>query len=113
MGCEDLVIFIPRKGDLEDGELFSDSNWADCRTTRRSTSCGVVEIGGTAARGIALRHGLGKVQHLEVKMLWLQQAVMAGRMRRKSARLGAVSLHLYRRRSYFQDHLGQKPVGVV
>ena len=112
-----------------------DSNWTDCRHTRRSTSGGallhgnhvlatwsvtqavqalssgeaefyallkgVVEVFGfnaiaeelgvvlrtprvgrdsTAAKGAASRHGLGKLKHLELKHLWVQEAVRAWRV---------------------------------
>ena len=110
--------------------VYTDSDWAGCRATRKSTSGGVVMIGGgiikswsktqgpvalssgeaeyysmvkgtveglglqtlardlgwslglrlfvdsSAAKAIASRKGLGKVRHLEVRHLWLQQAVL-------------------------------------
>ena len=34
----------------------------------------------SAARGMAARHGLGKVKHLELKHLWVQEAVRAKRI---------------------------------
>ena len=112
-----------------------DSNWADCRDSRRSTSGGAMRHGdhllatwsvtqaiqalssgeaefyallkgsvevlglsavaeeldlefaaprvgsdASAARGMAARHGLGKVKHLELKHLWVQEAVRAKRI---------------------------------
>ena len=112
-----------------------DSNWADCRTTRKSTSGGALrhgahvlctwsvtqavqalssgeaefysvlkgvvealgfqavatELGCTwlkqprvgsdssAARGAVFRHGLGKLKHMDLKYLWVQGALRAGR----------------------------------
>ena len=43
---------------------------------------GVPRVGSdaSAARGVAARHGFGKVKHLEVKHLWLQEAVRAKRI---------------------------------
>jgi hypothetical protein len=114
--------------------VYSDSDWAGCRETRKSTSGGVAVLGGcavkswastqgviaqssgeaeyyamtraaaeglgiqallqdlgweadvvvhvdsTAAKAIASRVGLGRVRHLEVRFLWLQQAVRRGRI---------------------------------
>ena len=113
-----------------------DSNWADCRETRKSTSGGALrhgahtlaawsvtqavqalssgeaelyailrgtvealglaataeELGFTfeqpprvgsdssAARSVASRHGLGKLKHLELKHLWVQDATRRGRV---------------------------------
>ena len=38
-------------------------------------------VDSTAARAIASRLGLGKVRHLEVRYLWLQQVVASGRLK--------------------------------
>ena len=35
----------------------------------------------SAARGVASRHGLGKLKHLDLKFLWIQEAVRRGRIR--------------------------------
>ena len=115
-------------------EGFSDSDWAGCRRTRRSTSGGVIlhgthlihhwsrtqsgialssaeaelnailkmgqetlgigqflhEMGiektininadSSAAKGILCRKGSGKVKHLEVRQLWLQEKVTDGKV---------------------------------
>ena len=34
----------------------------------------------TAAKGACTRHGLGKLKHLDLKPLWIQEAVRAGRV---------------------------------
>jgi hypothetical protein len=114
---------------------YSDSDWAGCVKTRRSTSGGVATLGdcgiktwsstqsvaglssgeaeyyalvkaaaesigiqalahdlgwtfgivimvdATAAQGIAARTGLGRVRHMETRVLWVQQAVKEGRFR--------------------------------
>lgn len=120
--------------EVETVDVYTDSDWAGCRATRKSTSGGVVMIGGgiiktwsktqgpvalssgeaeyysmvkgavegiglqtlardlgwssglrlfvdsSAAKAIASRKGLGKVRHLEVRHLWLQQAVREKRV---------------------------------
>ena len=33
-----------------------------------------------AARGVASRHGLGRLKHMELKYLWLQQVLRQGRL---------------------------------
>ncbi len=114
---------------------WSDSDWAGCRVSRRSTSGGLLSVGGGvikswsnrqgsvalssgeaefyaagkaavealgvrslfadlgwkailkicmdagAARAIASRQGIGKVRHLEVRYLWLQDQVRSGNIR--------------------------------
>jgi hypothetical protein len=126
------VIICFRAGDETDDEIidvFSDSDWAGCKKTRRSTSGGAMLVSGglvktwsstqsivaqssgeaeyyalvraaaealglqsiltdlgwratirlwvdsSAAKAIASRAGLGRVRHMEVKFLWLQQAL--------------------------------------
>jgi hypothetical protein len=118
-------------------EVYSDSDWAGCRKSRKSTSGGVIVLGGsvlkswsstqktvatssgeaefyaltkaaaeglgvqsvaadlgwelslriwvdsTAARAVASRTGLGKVRHLEVRYLWVQEALKGGRLQIK------------------------------
>ena len=134
VGCLELEWWF---GNIEEWELhkidvFVDSDWAGCLKTRKSTSGGVVCLGGvgvkswastqatiatssgeaeyyaiakgaaeglgmkailkdlgvessvsvytdsTAAKGMGSRTGLGKMRHLEVKMLWIQEAVGRG-----------------------------------
>ena len=116
---------------------YVDSDWAGCRSTRRSTSGGAMTVGGmvvrswsttqatiatssgeaeyyalvrgsaeslglqsalrdigyemkvevrvdsSAAKAIASRLGLGRTRHLEVRFLWVQEAVRRGRLRIK------------------------------
>ena len=123
--------------EARDISVYVDSDWAGCRSTRRSTSGGVLKVGNHvlrtwsrtqstiatssgeaeliamqdgAARGLGLQavmgemgleprlrmlrvftdssaaksfvatRGLGKMRHLEVKLLWLQEAVQKGRL---------------------------------
>ena len=129
---------ILRSGD-EPGEknavkAFVDSDWAGCKTTRKSTSGGILTVGGmavktwsstqgsvatssgeaeyyalvrgsaealglaaamadlgwvlkvqvhvdsSAAKAVASRVGLGKTRHIEVRYLWLQEAVRRRRL---------------------------------
>ena len=37
-----------------------------------------IEVDASAARGIAMRKGLGKVRHIDVNLLWLQDKVREG-----------------------------------
>jgi hypothetical protein len=111
---------------------YSDSDWAGCKRSRRSTSGGMIVLGGSllrswsnrqatialssgeaefhaaakataellavagmmrelgwevhrrlfvdasAAQAIANRQGIGKIRHLDVKFLWLQEATKSG-----------------------------------
>ena len=115
-------------------DAYSDSDWAGCRASRRSTSGGLLAVSGgvvkswsstqgtiatwsgeaeyyaavkaaaealgfqslardlgwnspiyvyidsSAAKSVASRVGLGKLRHLEVKYLWLQEALKARRI---------------------------------
>ena len=116
----------------QDVGMFTDTDWAGCKKTRKSTSGGIAMIGthiiksysstqgvialssgeaeyygltkgasvalgiaamcsdmgldfkvhistdASAAKGIAMRIGLGKVRHLETTQLWLQEKVADG-----------------------------------
>ena len=131
-----LIINFMQGDELENMylEVMADSDWAGCLRTRKSTSGGVVSVGGsmlrswsstqgtvamssgeaeyyamvkaasevlgiqalaadlgwywkarmwvdsTTAKSIASRTGLGKVRHLEVRFLWLQEVVKSGRI---------------------------------
>ena len=121
--------------DVENMRVFTDSDWAGCIKTRRSTSGGLIMLGShclktwsstqptvamssaeaeyyamvegstrgiglqtllkemgvkigilvlstdsSAAKSFASRRGLGKLRHIEVKELWLQEAVCRGRI---------------------------------
>ena len=121
--------------DIQEVVAWSDSDWAGCRTTRRSMSGGLITMGSgamkswanrqasvalssgeaefyaagkaasealyaravlkdlgwplqvrlivdaSAAQGMASRQGVGKVRHLEVRYLWLQDLVKSGTVR--------------------------------
>ena len=121
--------------DMSDAHVFSDSDWAGRLKTRKSTSGGVVMLGGaalkhwsstqssialssgeaelvalvkamaeglgvqalaadlgwklgvrvftdsSAAKSIVCRMGIGRVRHLETRLMWVQEAVATGRVR--------------------------------
>ena len=129
------IIRFPYQDEVKVLTTWSDTDFAGCKRTRRSTSGGVAQIGehcvktwsqtqavvamssgeaeyygmvrassvglgligvledlgvklklelktdASAAKGIAQRLGLGKVRHLEVSQLWLQQKVANGEIR--------------------------------
>jgi len=120
------------ENDLEEIRVFTDSDWAGCLRTRRSTSGGMITLAGvslkhwsrtqgavalssweaeyaalvkaateglalqalakelgwslklvifvdsSAAKAIASRSGVGKVRHLAVKTLWVQEGLKSG-----------------------------------
>eukprot|EP00435_Cladocopium_sp_Y103_P035217 s961_g9.t1 len=123
-------------------DCYSDTDWGNCKKTRKSTACGVFKVGNctlasycrglamiclssgeaefnggvgccseglfyhqllgfmgfntkmrvyldsSAARGVFQRQGAGRVRHLEIKSLWVQQA-----LRQKKFSLHAVNIH--------------------
>ena len=46
MGTKSWGYFFPVEGEVHEIVGTSDSNWANCRETRRSTGCGVISAGG-------------------------------------------------------------------
>ena len=135
------LVWVFNEGDGSGGEeheeyidVYTDSNWAGCLRTRRSTSGGIVVLDGgalkswsstqatvamssgeaeyyalvkgaaeglgmqalmkdlgwkakvrvsvdaSAAKSVASRVGIGKIRHLDVKFLWIQDAVRAGKI---------------------------------
>jgi hypothetical protein len=134
-GTFDLALVMRSNGDTSKVTGQADSDWAGCRATRKSTSCGFVSWGGipitmfsrtqsvialsspeseyygacavaaeclyvrtilefwgytpgielqidaSSAIAIGSRHGLGKVRHMELKYLWLQQLVATKHVR--------------------------------
>ena len=127
-----LVWSFPWQAETSEVRVFSDSDWAGCLKTRRSTSGGLIMHGkhllahwsrtqatvalssgeaevnaalkagseglgfrtlaqemlepvnvtivgdSTASRGVLLREGAGRIKHLDVKQLWLQEKVAHG-----------------------------------
>ena len=131
--------FVVEKGKAQhekpEIDVYVDSDWAGCKTSRKSTSGGILTVGGagvkswsstqgsiatssgeaeyyamikgaaealglqalardlgwnmrirlwtdsSSAKSAASRRGLGKTRHIEVKYLWLQEAVRRGRLR--------------------------------
>lgn len=122
-------MWLPRDGELDKLVVYSDTDWANCKKTRKSCACGIFLAGGcllfsyarslqmiclssgeaefnggvaacsegiflkeifefigipmgmdvyldsSAARGVFQRQGVGRIRHLEVKGLWVQQAL--------------------------------------
>ena len=129
LAVPEVELVYDEDGDIGRIDVFTDSDWAGCRLTRRSTSGGVLCVGGctvktwaktqgslalssgeaeyyalvkgaaealglkalladlgisatihlavdsSAAKSMASRTGLGKVRHMEVQFLWLQERV--------------------------------------
>jgi hypothetical protein len=127
-------VWYPANGKPDKLVVSTDSDWAGCKRSRKSTSCIVIQCGGctlytqsvgqsihsqssgeaefysavsgvsaglglshlldfvglkvrlelqldsSAARGVLWRTGVGKIRHLEVKTLWVQDLVTAGRL---------------------------------
>ena len=128
------LVYRYRKQKAESLDIYTDTDWAGCARTRKSTSGGVVMLGrhtlkhwsstqatvtlssgeaefhglvkgagialgqqalladlgvqlpirlwtdSSAAIGICSRQGLGKLRHVDTKLLWVQQAVRAGKL---------------------------------
>ena len=126
---------FPRQSAVSCIEAYSDTDWAGCVRTRRSTSCSLlfhgkhlisassttqnvvslssgeaeyyglvktasramglqalmrdfnkevtinIYVDSTACKGIASRRGVGRIRHLHVQVLWIQDAVQAGKVR--------------------------------
>ena len=69
-----------------------------------------VKTDASAAKGIALRRGMGKIRHIEVNQLWLQGKVADGTVKiEKIAAENNVADHLtkYLNQEGIQFHLGQ------
>ena len=132
IGRERMVVEYKYQEKISSIDVWTDSDYAGCRETRKSTSGGVIRIGGhtlkgwsrmqavvalssgeaeyyalvkgasegiglqgiskdmgldlgiristdaSAAKGIASRRGLGKVKHIELNQLWMQDKVCKG-----------------------------------
>ena len=128
-GTKDYGIWLERRGDIETLVVHSDTDWANCKKTRKSCACAMFSVGGcllysyarslqmlclssgeaefnggvaacaeglflkeifmfaghpikmevfldsSAARGVFQRQGVGRIRHLEVKSLWVQEAL--------------------------------------
>ena len=136
VGCREVKWYYRwQSDDVDKIEVHTDSDWAGCRRTRRSTSGGCITIGkhmlkswsttqatvalssaeaefqamiegatrslglqsmlcelgapmevvlwtdSSAAKSYSSQRGLGRIRHLEVKNLWLQEIVCRGRLR--------------------------------
>ena len=128
------LVYVYRLQEVAALDVYTDTDWAGCARTRKSTSGGCALLGGhtskhwsstqasvtlssgeaefhgvvkgagtglglqallrdfgfeipmrlwvdsSAAIGICSRQGLGKLRHLDTKMLWVQQAVRSGKV---------------------------------
>ena len=128
-GTKDYGVWLPKDGEVEILKVHSDTDWANCKKTRKSCACAMFEVGGcllfsyarslqmlclssgeaefnggvaacseglfmkevfafigfplqmevyldsSAARGVFQRQGVGRIRHLEVKSLWVQDAL--------------------------------------
>jgi hypothetical protein len=74
-----------------------------------------VFIDSSAAKGFASKRGVGKMRHMEVKWLWLQEEVRRGRVRVKKV-LGTENpadlLTKYMKREDIQDRAGRMKIEV-
>ena len=141
-GTQDYGVWLPKSGELDKLTIHSDTDWANCKKTRKSCACAMfmagdclifsyarslqmlclssgeaefnggvaacseglfikeifhffgiplameVHLDSSAARGVFQRQGVGRIRHLEVKSLWVQEALA-----RKLFSLHAVSTH--------------------
>ena len=128
-GTKDYGIWLERRGDITTLVVHPDTDWANCKKTRKSCACAMFSVGGcllysyarslqmlclssgeaefnggvaacaeglflkeifmfaghpikmevyldsSAARGVFQRQGVGQIRHLEVKGLWVQEAL--------------------------------------
>ena len=45
-GRKQRGLWFPAAGDITECKAWSDTNWANCKATRKSTSAGVIQFGG-------------------------------------------------------------------
>ena len=71
----------------EELAVFTDSDWAGCKETRKSSSAGVLMLGGhtnidaKATEHILHRQRIGKLKHTDVAYLWVQDKIRSQRLR--------------------------------
>ena len=100
---------------VEEVTTFTDSDWAGCKETRKSSSAGVVmlgehalkaytrkqkiiarssaeaelyaaALGASESKGIVSLQGIGKLKHIDVAYLWIQDEVRSHRLRVRRVR---------------------------
>ena len=128
-GTKDYGVWLPKEGEIDKLVIHSDTDWANCKKTRKSCACATFNVGNcllfsysrslqmlclssgeaefnggvaacseglfmkevlapagfpvdmevyldsSAARGLFQRQGVGRIRHLEVKSLWVQEAL--------------------------------------
>ena len=128
-GTREFGVWLPRSGEMDKLIIHSDTDWANCKKTRKSCACAMFMVGNcliysyarslqmlclssgeaefnggvaacsegifmkeifgfigfplkmevyldsSAARGVFQRQGVGRIRHLEVKSLWVQDAL--------------------------------------
>eukprot|EP00435_Cladocopium_sp_Y103_P020520 s28_g5.t1 len=128
-GTRDHGVWLKKDGEMQTLTIHSDTDWANCKKTRKSCACAMLRVGNcllysyarslqmlclssveaefnggvaacseglflkelfafvgqpvnmevyldsSAARGVFQRQGVGRIRHLEVKSLWVQDAL--------------------------------------
>ena len=57
-GARDYGVWLPKDGEMEILKVHSDTDWANCKKTRKSCACAMFKIGGcllfSYARGLQM-----------------------------------------------------------
>ena len=75
-GTKDYGVWLPKNGEIEILKVHSDTDWANCKKTRKSCACAMFEIGGCLLFSYARSNGFQAYHYITISLISLCKLYM-------------------------------------